>query len=147
MMMKLFLPLLLAFATAAASYDVIPRRSPSVDNGKRSLQSDSPPVIVSFDGDLDAILSLALQAAQQEVDDAFACEGYGTVQHLEVVSWRYSIETSPSAVVSTVYGEVQEITLESTAPTTLACRNPMTAYANVVAMDTAIPSATETTCK
>jgi hypothetical protein len=148
-MMKLLLALLLALSLAAsanANYDVIPRGSPSVVKGKRSLQSEAPPLIVSFDGDLDAILAQALQAAQQNVDDAFACEGFGTVQHLEVVSWRYSIETTPSAVASTVFGEVQEITLESTAPTTLACRNPMVSYANIVAMDTAIPSATEVSC-
>jgi hypothetical protein len=149
-MMKILHACLLSLSLvtyASANYDVIPRESPSVDKRKRSLQSDAPPLLVSFDGDLDAILAQALQAAQHDVDDAFACENFGTVQHLEVVSWQYSIETTPSAVASTVFGEVQEITLETTAQTTLACRNPMVAHANIVAMDTAIPSATETTSK
>lgn len=124
-------------------YDMVPRQRPGlVPLHHRDLQS-SPP-LMSFDGDIDAIVSEALAAAKRNVDNSFACEGYGTVQHLEVVMWEYSIETVPTADTSTVFGEAQEIALDSTAPNTLACQSGEAAAASVVAMDTAIPSATAT---
>lgn len=125
-----------------AEYDVIPRQRPGSQIQQRDLQSSPQLELKSFDGNLDDIISLALATAQQNVDNSFACEGHGTVQHLEVVMWEFSIETVPTAVASVVFGESQEIALESTAPKTLACQNGDAAAASVVAMDTAIPSAT-----
>lgn len=99
----------------------------------RKMQTESPDLI-SFDGDLDAIKELALAKANQGSPGSFSCDNAST-SHLEVVNWVYSIETVPQADVTTVYGEVEEMTLESVAPQALSCLNNQSAFANIVAMD------------
>jgi hypothetical protein len=133
-------------STADMYYNLIPRSSSRVTLPQRDLlaataslaPSPSPP-LVSFDGDLDAIYQLALaKASRSSVRDSFSCDDQETVA-LEIINWKYAIETVPKAVIPTVYGEVQEIALEHVAPNLLSCLNESAAYADIVALDTAIP--------
>jgi len=149
MMMKtmalLWLLVVLLTVTSASSsssvfYGIVPRE----DRAHRVLEDgvSESPELVSFDGDLDAIAELALAKAELATvapgggEDPFSCgSDAGDTSHLDVLTWTYSIETVPGATVELVYGEVAEITLEQTAPLSLACRNEEVAYANIVAMD------------
>jgi hypothetical protein len=132
-------------STADLQYNLIPR-SNRVTSSQRdlleataSLAPSASPPLVSFDGDLDAIYQLALaKASRSSVRDSFSCDDQETVA-LEIINWKYAIETVPKAVIPTVYGEVQEIALEHVAPNLLSCLNESAAYADIVALDTAIP--------
>jgi hypothetical protein len=155
-MMATILFLFLAVAVSQASvYPIIDRRE--LDE---TPSPSASPTLISFDGDLDRIKELALAKAaasngasptispapsvspaptSKPVLQAFECEGE-PANHLEILTWKYTIETVPNAVVETVIGEVQEILLEHVAPYTLSCLNPAADYAKIVKMDTAIPS-------
>jgi hypothetical protein len=138
-------------STADLHYNLIPRSSSSSSSNRvtspqrdlleatASLAPSASPPLVSFDGDLDAIYQLALaKASRSSVRDSFSCDDQETVA-LEIINWKYAIETVPKAVIPTVYGEVQEIALEHVAPNLLSCLNESAAYADIVALDTAIP--------
>jgi hypothetical protein len=135
-------------STTDLYYNLIPRSSSSsvvtsqqrdVLDATASLAPSASPPLVSFDGDLDAIYQLALaKASRSSVRDSFSCDDQETVA-LEIINWKYAIETVPKAVIPTVYGEVQEIALERVAPNLLSCLNESAAYADIVALDTAIP--------
>lgn len=135
---SILLVLLSARASHAASvYNIVPRPA----FVERSLASASPSEspLISFDGDLNAIQELALaKASRESVRTAFSCDDQVT-KHLEILNWKYSIETVPNAVVPTVFGEVQEVTLQQVGPLSLSCLNNTAAFAKIVAMDTAIP--------
>ena len=123
-------------------YNLIPRDDTRNTQEKISSSTTESPVLISFDGDLDAIREKALaKATNDEVSDipkSFTCENE-TTTHLEIVNWIYSIETVPQADVTTVFGEVAEITVDVVAPQTLTCYNNASSYANIVAMDSSIP--------
>jgi hypothetical protein len=120
----------------AARYNLIPRDE--TRNAQETTLSESP-MLISFDGDLNAIKELALaKANQSNPPNRFSCDDE-TTSHLEILDWVYSIETVPQASATTVFGEVQESTLELVAPQTLSCYNNQSAYANIVAMDSSTP--------
>jgi hypothetical protein len=119
-------------SVGTAHYHLIPRG----EDAPRKMQSESPGLI-SFDGDLEAIKQQALAKANRS-PTSFSCDDE-IASHLEIIQWVYSIETVPQASVVTVFGEVQEITLESVAPETLSCYNNESSFANIVAMDNSDP--------
>lgn len=153
-----------AAQTVYGGYNIIPRRISSgsstllmdgrsssrhLQNGVADLSAPSlspTPTLISFDGNLTAIKNLALAKARQNHSSSpqqtFSCDSQQAV-HVEIIHWKYSIETVPQAVVSTVYGEVQEITLDQVAPLTLSCLNPKASFANISTMDVAITGAQE----
>jgi len=148
----LLLLLTLTAASSASMYEVIPRGA--VQNDGRVLDdSEASPQLISFDGDLDAILALALAKAaeggdgnNQEgggEDGTFSCPDAST-EHLEILTWTYKMETVADANVATVFGEVSEITLEMIAPLSLLCKNEDVAYADIAAMDANIASSEST---
>ena len=118
-------------SVGTSQYNIISR------DGTRDLQVSDSPMLISFDGDLDAIKELALAKANRP-PTSYACDSEVT-KHLEIVNWMYSIETVPWANTDTVYGEVEEITLEQVAPRVLTCYNNQSSFANIVAMDITIP--------
>jgi hypothetical protein len=129
---------------AASVYNLVPRSASTV----RSLEDGSPsaaPLLPSFDGDLAAVKELALlKASRSSAPVSFSCDKEETVD-LEVLNWKYKIETVPGADVPTVFGDVQETVLEQVGPLTLSCLNQGAASAHIVAMDTAIPSDQQST--
>ena len=146
------------FTTFLLPATAIAARSPSAPmyefvarGAHRRLPDESEsPALISFDGDLDAIAALALEKANAGANgggvagedgdtDPFSCPG-GATESLEILTWKYSMETVADANVETVYGEVSEITLEYTAPLSLQCMNEEVSYANIVAMDANIAS-------
>jgi len=142
--------LLTLTAASASMYEVIPRGA--VQNDGRVLDdSEASPQLISFDGDLDAILVLALAKAAEGgdynqdggEDGTFSCPDAST-EHLEILTWTYKIETVADANVATVFGEVSEITLEMIAPLSLLCKNEDVAYADIAAMDANIASSEST---
>jgi hypothetical protein len=126
-----------------ARYNLIPRDDTRrYTQEKISSTATESPVLISFDGDLDAIREKALAKAKNDgvsdIPKSFTCENE-TATHLEIVNWIYSIETVPQADVETVFGEVAEITVDLIAPQTLTCYNNASSYANIIAMDSSIP--------
>jgi hypothetical protein len=125
-----------------ARYNLIPRHDTRNTQEQLSTAATESPVLISFDGDLDAIREKALAKANNDgasnIPKSFTCENE-TTTHLEIVNWIYSIETVPQADVATVFGEVSEITVDLVAPQTLTCYNNASSYANIVAMDSSIP--------
>jgi hypothetical protein len=119
-------------SVGTAHYHLIPRG----EDTPRKMQSESPGLI-SFDGDLEAIKEQALAKANRS-PTSFSCDDE-IASHLEIIQWVYSIETVPQASLTTVYGEVEEITLESVAPKTLSCYNNASSFANIVALDNSDP--------
>ncbi len=124
-------------------YNLIPRDDTrNTQETTTTTTTTESPVLISFDGDIDAIRAKALAKANEDavsdVPSSLACENE-TTTHLEIVNWIYSIETVPQANVGTVFGEVSEITVDVVAPLTLTCYNNASSYANIVAMDSSIP--------
>ena len=123
-------------------YNLIPRDDTRNTQETTTTTTTESPVLISFDGDIDAIRAKALAKANEdsvsEIPSSFTCENE-TTTHLEIVNWIYSIETVPQADVNTVFGEVSEITVDVVAPQTLTCFNNASSYANIVAMDSSIP--------
>lgn len=78
-------------------------------------------------------------AEASKFSESYACEVSDSrfIQHLEIVSWHYEMETVSDADENTAFGEVQEATLEWVAPRTLSCRSTEYESANIVAMDSA----------
>lgn len=134
----------LAISSNGARYNLIPRVDTrnAQENFSTTTTTTESPVLISFDGDLDAIREKALAKANSDgvsdIPKSFACENE-TTTHLEIVNWKYSIETVPQADIETVFGEVSEITVDIVAPQTLSCYNNASSYANIVAMDSSIP--------
>lgn len=130
-----------AVGSNGAHYNLIPRGDTRNAQEQGSSTTESP-VLISFDGDLDAIREKALAKANSDgvadIPNSFSCENE-TTTHLEIVNWKYSIETVAQANVETVFGEVSEITVDTIAPQTLTCYNNASSYANIVAMDSSIP--------
>jgi hypothetical protein len=146
---------LLPFFVRATIYGIIPRRSL---DGRSSSGTEQ---LISFDGDLDYIKKLALQRAnnpnapssspssdaalpslipgESDAFDSLRCRD-AAIEHLEILTFTYSIETSPKANITVVLGEIQEIILEEIAPFALACRNNTNAFSGIVAMDSVIPA-------
>jgi hypothetical protein len=128
----------------SARYNLIPRddtrkTQENVDTSSPASTTESP-MLISFDGDVNAIKELALAKANNtpRPPSTFSCDNETTTD-LEIVDWIYSIETVSNANVATVYGEVQEITIDVVAPKTLTCYNNQSAFAHIIAMDSAIP--------
>jgi hypothetical protein len=147
-------------------YSIIPRRSslrratvtdsnafPHDNKNERRIQSSNStttasnqsesPQLASFDGDLNAIQEMALLKAKKDMQNDtskyFVCDNQEPV-HLDILTFLYSIETVRNALISVVYGEVQEATLETIAPIVLSCENQTNQNKSIVAMDTEIPS-------
>jgi hypothetical protein len=124
-----------------ARYNLIPRRDTRNAQESSMTSNTESPMLISFDGDLDAIRAKAMAKANANhngTHESFTCENE-TASHLEIVNWLYSIETVPQANVKTVYGEVSEITVDIVAPQSLGCYNNASAYANIVGIDSSIP--------
>ena len=132
----------LAFSRKGVRYNLIPREDTRNAQEKISTTTTESPVLISFDGNLDAIREKALAKANSDsasdIPKSYACENE-TATHLEIVNWKYTIETVAQANVETVFGEVSEITVDIVAPQTLTCYNNASSYANIVAMDSSIP--------
>lgn len=137
-------------SSSAVAYNLVPRSTAAVLPAarhalERAMVGGNFSDLLSFDGDVEALKALALEKAASQEDgepappSSFSCDDAEAVLHLEIIQWKYSIETVPTAVVQTVYGEVQEITLEHVAPRSLSCLNETAAFAHIVALDTSIP--------
>lgn len=166
MVPSLIILLFFLLTVHGSKYNIVSRRELEV-----SRAPSASPQLISFDGDLDYIIAQALARAGEtsespELSDspslspsdvsttsdsedasvlnAFKCTNEA-IGHLEILTFKYSIETALGANVSLVIGEVQEILLEAIAPSTLSCRNESNKFANIVAMDSSVPADTPST--
>jgi hypothetical protein len=160
MSIKLLFCILFTSTVNGSIYNIVPRR---VSDEPRSPSAS--PQLISFDGDLDYIRDAALARAGDALTptaspsivnlpstgtednggaivlDEFTCKG-ANIEHLEILTFLYSIETAPNANITQVIGEVEEILMEEIAPFTLSCRNITNKFANIVAMDCVVPADT-----
>lgn len=144
-----------------AGYNIIARG----DSYQRHLQAPSAsPQVISFDGDLDKIIALALERAGGFNPDEFSspqptmtpaptitpsptfspvhspnvCEG-ADLTRLELFKWKYTIETVAQADINTVIGGVEEMLQERLVPLLLSCNAESAANASIVAIDCTLP--------
>lgn len=142
-------------------YNIIPRG----DTHERHLQAPAAsPQAISFDGDLDKIISLALErAGVYNPDEELSppptgspaptitpvptvspvlspnvCEG-ADLSRLELFNWKYTIETVAQADVNTVIGSVEEMLQERLVPLLLSCNAKDAVNASIVAIDCTLP--------
>jgi hypothetical protein len=141
-----------------AGYNIIPR-----DTHQRHLQPPAAsPQPISFDGDLDRIISLAMERAEgfnpdeassptvtpaptispaptvTPVHSPNVCEG-ADLSRLELFKWKYTIETVAQADVNAVIGQVEEMLQERLVPLLLSCNAKNVANASIVAIDCTLP--------
>lgn len=144
-----------------AGYNIIPRG----DRHQRYLQAPSAsPQVISFDGDLDRIISIALERAGvfnpdeasspsptgspaptitpvptvSPVHSPNVCEG-ADLSRLELFKWKYTIETVAQADVNAVIGGVEEMLQERLVPILLSCNAEDAVNASIVAIDCTLP--------
>lgn len=149
-----------------AGYNIIPRNS-----HQRHLQEPAAsPQVISFDGDLDRIISLALERAGDfNPDEASSpsptgspaptitpfptgspvhspnvCEG-ADMNRLELFNWKYTVETVAHANLDAVIGGVEEMLQERLVPILLSCNNENVVNASIVAIDCTLPLDTVST--
>lgn len=149
-----------------AGYEIVAR-----DSHTRHLQEPAAsPQVISFDGDLDQIISLALERAGffnpdevspppisgsppptvtpfptgSPVHSPNVCEG-ADMNRLELFNWKYTIETVAHADTGSVIGEVEEILQEKLIPILLSCNNKNATNASIVAIDSTLPQDTVST--
>lgn len=141
-------------------YKIVSRRA--FDGTRRHLEAS--PQLISYDGDIDRIKALALARSKiinnpsggsntttsrppivvtpgNSVLETFECKN-ATVGHLEILSFKYSIETTQVANVTKVIGEVEEILGEEIAPLLLECWPNTNEFDDIVAIDSHVPADT-----
>jgi hypothetical protein len=116
-------------ALEKANQEQSPSTSPSLpDTDVSDAPTSDPTIVITPDGE-----------GKPTVNN-YTCPGE-TTEHLEILTYKFAIETVADAELETVYGEVQEHTLEHVAPVSLACgADPTVFYANIIAMDATLPS-------
>lgn len=145
-------------------YNIVPR-----DSRQRHLQPPAAsPQVISFDGDLEKIISLALERAGEfnpdevsspppvgsptitpfptgsPVHSTNVCEG-ADMSRLEIFDWKYTIETVAHSDIDTVIGGVEEMLQERLVPILLSCNDENARNASIVAIDCTLPLDTVST--
>ena len=155
--------LCLCLSFASAQYTVVARRHLQQDTA--NTPPSATPSTISFDGDLDRIVNLALEQSRRTQSPTLSptlspsvspapslstapsltpvyspntCPG-AIQNRLVVFSWKYTMETVPYADVDTVMGEVEEILQEKLIPRILECNNEQAVNGTVVSLDATFP--------